>query len=149
MSRVCYDSSYIWAHRAFIASEAKYDDNPGEEYSKTFIDMKGGKADRKRAKEHVEGLESDAEYIEFHEQILSNYIDEEFELREYKVRIKDEQMVWVVCYHPSTDKKINYRVHTTPEGLIIKVEQELTKQSKRVGWKELPRLTPENETDAT
>lgn len=145
---ICYDSSYIWAHRAFIASEAKYDDNPGEEYSKTFIDMKGGKADRKRAKEHVEGLESDAEYIEFHEQILSNYIDEEFELREYKVRIKDEQMVWVVCYHPSTDKKINYRVHTTPEGLIIKVEQELTKQSKRVGWKELPRLTPENETDA-
>ena len=146
---ICYDSSYIWAHRAFIASEAKYDDNPGEEYSKTFIDMKGGKTDRKRAKEHVEGLESDAEYIEFHEQILSNYIDEEFELREYKVRIKDEQMVWVVCYHPSTDKKINYRVHTTPEGLIIKVEQELTKQSKRVGWKELPRLTPENETDAT
>ena len=145
---ICYDSSYIWAHRAFIASEAKYDDNPGEEYSKTFIDMKGGKADRKRAKEHVEGLELDAEYIEFHEQILSNYIDEEFELREYKVRIKDEQMVWVVCYHPSTDKKINYRVHTTPEGLIIKVEQELTKQSKRVGWKELPRLTPENETDA-
>ena len=146
---ICYDSSYIWAHRAFIASEAKYDDNPGEEYSKTFIDMKGGKADRKRAKEHVEGLESDAEYIEFHEQILSNYIDEEFELRESKVRIKDEQMIWVICYHPSTDKMINYRVHTAPDGLILKVEQELTKQSKRVGWKELPRLNPENETDAT
>lgn len=146
---ICYDSSYIWAHRAFIASEAKYDDNPGEEYSKTFIDMKGGKADRKRAKEHVEGLESDAEYIEFHEQILSNYIDEEFELRESKVHIKDEQMVWVVCYHPSTDKMINYRVHTAPDGLVLKVEQELTKQSKRVGWKELPRLTPENETDST
>ena len=146
---ICYDSSYIWAHRAFIASEAKYDDNPGEEYSKTFIDMKGGKADRKRAKEHVEGLESDAEYIEFHEQILSNYIDEEFELREYKVRIKDEQMIWVICYHPSTDKMINYRVHTAPDGLVLKVEQELTKQSKRVGWIELPRLTPENETDAT
>ena len=146
---VCYDSSYVWAHRAFVAAEAKYDENPGAEYSKTYIDMKGGKADRKRAKEHVEGLESDAEYIEFHEQILSNYIDEEFELREYEVRIKDEQLVWVICYHPSTDKKINYRVHTTPEGLIIKVEQELTKQSKRVGWKELPRLTPENETDAT
>lgn len=146
---ICYDSSYIWAHRAFIASEAKYDDNPGAEYSKTFIDMKGGKTDRKRAKEHVEGLESSAEYIEFHEQILSNYIDEEFELRESKVRIKDEQMIWVICYHPSTDKMINYRVHTAPDGLVLKVEQELTKQSKRVGWKELPRLTPENETDAT
>ena len=146
---ICYDSSYIWAHRAFIASEAKYDDNPGAEYSKTFIDMKGGKTDRKRAKEHVEGLESDAEYIEFHEQILSNYIDEEFELRESKVRIKDEQMIWVICYHPSPDKMINYRVHTAPDGLVLKVEQELTKQSKRVGWKELPRLTPENETDST
>ena len=146
---VCYDSSYVWAHRAFIAAEAKYDENPGEEYSKTYIDMKGGNADRKRAKEHVEGLESEADYVEFHEKILSNYIDEEFELRESKVRIKDEQMIWVVCYHPSTDKKINYRVHTTPEGLIIKVEQELTKQSKRVGWKELQRLNPEEETDAT
>ena len=104
-----------------------------------------GHADRKRAKEHVEGLESDAEYIEFHEHILSNYIDEEFELRESKVRIKDEQMIWVVCYHPSTDKKINYRVHTTPEGLIIKVEQELIKNSKRVGWKELQRLELESE----
>ena len=146
---VCYDSSYVWAHRAFIAAEAKYNENPGAEYSKIYIDMKGSKADRKRAKEHVEGLESDAEYIEFHEQILSNYIDEEFELREYKVRIKDEQMIWVICYHPSTDKMINYRVHTAPDGLVLKVEQELTKQSKRIGWIELPRLTPENETDAT
>ena len=146
---VCYDSSYVWAHRAFIAAEAKYDENPGAEYSKTYIDMKGTKEDRKRAIEHVEGLESEADYVEFHEKILSNYIDEEFELREYKVRIKDEQMIWVICYHPSTDKMINYRVHTAPDGLILKVEQELTKQSKRIGWKELPRLTPENETDAT
>ena len=110
---------------------------------------KVGKRDRKRAKEHVEGLESEADYVEFHEKILSNYIDEEFELREYKVRIKDEQMIWVICYHPSTDKMINYRVHTAPDGLVLKVAQELTKQSKRIGWKELPRLTPENETDAT
>ncbi len=140
---VCYDSSYVWAHRAFIAAEAKYDENPGAEYSKTYIDMKGSKADRKRAKEHVEGLESDAEYIEFHEQILSNYIDEEFELREYEVRIRDEQMVWVVCYHPLTDKMINYRVHTAPDGLILKVEQELIKNSKRAGWKELQRPNTE------
>ena len=142
---ICYDSSYIWTHRAFIASEAKYDNNPGEEYSKAFIDMKGGKTDRKRAKEHVEELESDAEYIESHEQILSNYIDEEFEFREYEVRIKDEQMVWVVCYHLQTDKMINYRVHTDPDGLILKVEQELIKNSKRVGWKELQRLELESE----
>ena len=136
---VCYDSSYVWAHRAFIASEAKNDENPGAEYSKTYIDMKGSKADRKRAKEHVEGLESDAEYIEFHENILSNYIDEEFELREYEVRIKDEQMVWIVCYHPLTDKMINYRVHTDPEGLVLKVEREKKTKSKIV-WEELKRL---------
>ena len=101
--------------------------------------MKGSKADRKRAKEHVEGLESDAEYIEFHEQILSNYIDEEFELREYEVRIRDEQMVWVVCYHPLTDKMINYRVHTDPEGLVLKVEREKKTKSKVV-WEELKHL---------
>ena len=48
-----------------------------------------------------------------------------------------------------TDKMINYRVHTAPDGLVLKVEQELTKQSKRVGWKELQLLNPEEETDAT
>ena len=142
---VCYDSSYVWAHCAFIAAEANYDENPGEEYSKTYIDMKGGNADRKRAKEHVEGLESEADYVEFHEKILSNYIDEEFELRESKIHIRDEQMVWVVCYHPLTDKMINYRVRTDPEGLILKVEQELIKNSKRVGWKDLQRLELESE----
>lgn len=136
---VCYDSSYVWAHRAFIAAEAKYDENPGAEYSKTYIDMKGSKAYRKRAKEHVEGLESEADYVEFHEKILSNYIDEEFELRESKVHIKDEQMVWVVCYHPLTDKMINYRVHTDPEGLVLKVEREKKTKSKVV-WEELTRL---------
>ena len=111
--------------------------------------MKGTKEDRKRAKEHVEGLESEADYVEFHEKILSNYIDEEFELRESKIHIKDEQMVWVVCYQPLTDKMLNYRVHTAPDGLILKVEQELIKNSKRVGWKELQRLKPEEEPDAT
>ena len=54
-----------------------------------------------------------------------------------------------IYYHPSTDKMINYRVHTAPDGLVLKVEQELTKQSKRVGWKELQLLNPEEETDAT
>ena len=39
--------------------------------------------------------------------------------------------------------------HTAPDGLVVKVEQELTKQSKRVGWKELQLLNPEEETDAT
>lgn len=148
---ICYDSSYIWAHRAFIASEAKYDDNPGEEYSKTFIDMKGGKADRKRAKEHVEGLESDADYVAELEKIMSGYIAEEFEIRKHDVRIKDKQRALILCYHPSTNSWIHYLVRTTEEGTITKVEQELTKDSKRVGWKEIQPLKPESEeeTDAT
>ena len=148
---ICYDSSYIWAHRAFIASEAKYDDNPGEEYSKTFIDMKGGKADRKRAKEHVEGLESDADYVAELEKIMSGYIADEFEIRKHDVRIKDKQRALILCYHPSTNSWIHYLVRTTEEGTITKVEQELTKDSKRVGWKEIQPLKPESEeeTDAT
>ena len=55
---VCYDSKYIWAHRAFIASEAKHDDYPDAEYSKTFIDMKGDRDARKRAKKHVKGFKT-------------------------------------------------------------------------------------------
>ncbi|MBO7191865.1 MAG: hypothetical protein J6V17_00570 [Bacteroidales bacterium] len=148
---VCYDSSYVWAHRAFIAAEAKYDENPGEEYSKTYIDMKGGNADRKRAKEHVEGLESDADYVAELEKIMSGYIAEEFEIRKHDVRIKDKQRALILCYHPSTNSWIHYLVRTTEEGTITKVEQELTKDSKRVGWKEIQPLKPESEeeTDAT
>ena len=148
---VCYDSSYVWAHRAFIAAEAKYDENPGEEYSKTFIDMKGNKEARKRAKKHVKGLESDADYVAELEKIMSGYIADEFEIRKHDVRIKDKQRALILCYHPSTNSWIHYLVRTTEEGTITKVEQELTKDSKRVGWKEIQPLKPESEeeTEAT
>jgi len=148
---VCYDSRYIWAHRAFIASEAKHDDYPDTEYSKTFIDMKGNKEARKRAKKHVKGLESDADYVAELENIMSGYIAEEFEIRKHDVRIKDKQRALILCYHPSTNSWIHYLVRTTEEGTITKVEQELTKDSKRVGWKEIQPLKPESEeeTDAT
>ena len=148
---VCYDSRYIWAHRAFIASEAKHDDYPDAEYSKTFIDMKGNKEARKRAKKHVKGLESDADYVAELEKIMSGYIADEFEIRKHDVRIKDKQRALILCYHPSTNSWIHYLVRTTEEGTITKVEQELTKDSKRVGWKEIQPLKPEaeEETDAT
>lgn len=148
---VCYDSRYIWAHRAFIASEAKHDDYPDTEYSKTFIDMKGNKEARKRAKKHVKGLESDADYVAELEKIMSGYIADEFEIRKHDVRIKDKQRALILCYHPSTNSWIHYLVRTTEEGTITKVEQELTKDSKRVGWKEIQPLKPEaeEETDAT
>ena len=148
---VCYDSRYIWAHRAFIASEAKHDDYPDAEYSKTFIDMKGNKEARKRAQKHVKGLESDADYVAELEKIMSGYIADEFEIRKHDVRIKDKQRALILCYHPSTNSWIHYLVRTTEEGTITKVEQELTKDSKRVGWKEIQPLKPEaeEETDAT
>lgn len=148
---VCYDSRHIWAHRAFIASEAKHDDYPDAEYSKTFIDMKGNKEARKRAKKHVKGLESDADYVAELEKIMSGYIADEFEIRKHDVRIKDKQRALILCYHPSTNSWIHYLVRTTEEGTITKVEQELTKDSKRVGWKEIQPLKPEaeEETDAT
>ena len=148
---VCYDSRYIWAHRAFIASEAKHDNYPDAEYSKTFIDMKGNKEARKRAKKHVKGLESDADYVAELEKIMSGYIADEFEIRKHDVRIKDKQRALILCYHPSTNSWIHYLVRTTEEGTITKVEQELTKDSKRVGWKEIQPLKPEaeEETDAT
>ena len=148
---VCYDSRYIWAHRAFIASEAKHDDYPDAEYSKTFIDMTGNKEARKRAKKHVKGLESDADYVAELEKIMSGYIADEFEIRKHDVRIKDKQRALILCYHPSTNSWIHYLVRTTEEGTITKVEQELTKDSKRVAWKEIQPLKPEaeEETDAT
>ena len=148
---VCYDSKYIWAHRAFIASEAKHDDYPDAEYSKTFIDMKGSKEARKRAKKHVKGLESDADYVAELEEIMSDYIADEFEVRKYEVTIKEGQRTLILCYHSSTNQWIHYIVRTTEEGTITKVEQELTKDSKRVGWKEIQPLKPETEeeTDAT
>ena len=42
----------------------------------------------------------------------------------HKVNIKDEQLARLVCYHPSTDQMINYRIHTNSEGVVIKVEKE-------------------------
>lgn len=133
---VCYDSSYIWAHRAFVASEAKHDENPSEEYFNAFSEMQGNRKTRKETKKRIEGMEAEAKYIKRLERILSGYTEEELEVREYKYRIKSEQMVYLVCYHSSTDKNANYRMHTTPEGNVTKVERE-KKTKNKVIWEEL------------
>ena len=91
--------------------------------------MRGGIKSRKDCKDRIEGMESD-------------YTEEELEVRKHKVNIKDEQLARLVCYHPSTDQMINYRIHTTAEGIVTKVEMEKKIKGKKV-WVELKQSTGE------
>ena len=68
--------------------------------------------------------------------ILSGYTDEEPEVLEYKVNIRDEQKVHLACRHPLSGQKVRYRMHTDPEGIVIKVEREDKTKSKTV-WETL------------
>ena len=65
--------------------------------------------------------------------ILSGYTDEEPEVLEYKVNIRDEQKVHLVCRYPSSDQKVRYRMHTDPEGIVTKVEREEDKVQDGLG----------------
>ena len=136
------NSPHVWAHRALVAAEESHMENPLDEYSKAFTQMRGGIKSRKDCKDRIEGMESDAWYIKKLEGVLSDYTEEELEVRKHKVNIKDEQLARLVCYHPSTDQMINYRIHTNSEGVVIKVEKEKKTKSKVV-WEELkPIATP-------
>ena len=139
---VCYNSSYIWAHRALVAAEESHMENPLDEYSKAFVDMREGWKSRKDCKDRIEGMESEADRIKDIENILADYTEEELEVRKYKISIKVEQMARLVCYHPSTDQMVNYRIHTTPDGIVTKVEMEKKVKGKSV-WVELKRLSTE------
>ena len=130
------NSPHVWAHRALVAAEESHMENPLDEYSKAFAQMRGGIKSRKDCKDRIEGMESDAWYIKKLEGVLSDYTEEELEVRKHKVNIKDEQLARLVCYHPSTDQMINYRIHTNSEGVVIKVEKEKKTKSKVV-WEEL------------
>ena len=130
------NSPHVWAHRALLAAEESHMESPLDEYSKAFVEMRGGIKTRKDCKDRIEGMESDARYIKKLEGVLSDYTEEELEVRKYKVNIKDEQLARLVCYHPSTDQMINYRIHTNSEGVVIKVEKEKKTKSKVV-WEEL------------
>ena len=130
------NSPHVWAHRALVAAEESHMENPLDEYSKAFAQMRGGIKSRKDCKDRIEGMESDAWYIKKLEGILSDYTEEELEVRKHKVNIKDEQLARLVCYHPSTDQMINYRIHTNSEGVVIKVEKE-KKTKSNVVWEEL------------
>ena len=137
------NSPHVWAHRALVAAEESHMENPLDEYSKAFAQMRGGIKSRKDCKDRIEGMESDAWYIKKLEGVLSDYTEEELEVRKHKVNIKDEQLARLVCYHPSTDQMINYRIHTNSEGIVIKVEKEKKTKSKVV-WEELKPLKLKN-----
>lgn len=79
------------------------------------------KLDIERVKDRIEGMESDERYIKKLEGVLSDYTEEELEVRKHKVNIKDELLARLVCFHPSTDQMINYRIYSTPEGIVTKV----------------------------
>ena len=130
------NSPHVWAHRALVAAEESHMENPLDEYSKAFAQMRGEIKSRKDCKDRIEGMESDAWYIKKLEGVLSDYTEEELEVRKHKVNIKDEQLARLVCYHPSTNQMINYRIHTNSEGVVIKVEKEKKTKSKVV-WEEL------------
>ena len=136
------NSPHVWAHRALVAAEESHMENPLDEYFKAFVQMRGGIKSRKDCKDRIEGMESDARYIKKLEGVLSDYTEEELEVRKHKVNIKDEQMARLVCYHPSTEQMVNYRMHTTPDGIVTKVEVEKKVKGKNV-WVELGQLVHE------
>ena len=136
------DSAAEWAHRALVAAEGSHMENPLDEYSKAFVEMRSGWKSRKDCKDRIKGRESEAYRIKDIENILADYTEEELEVRKYKISIKAEQMARLVCYHPSTDQMVNYRIHTTTEGIVTKVEVENKVKGKNV-WMELKELSSE------
>lgn len=136
------NSPHVWAHRAFVAAEDSHLEDPAGEYSKAFIEIRGRRKERKACKERIEGMEYEAKYIKRLERILSGYTDVELEVLGYKIRIKEEEKVMLNCYDPSTKQKVNYRIHTTLEGDVVKVEREKTTKSKVV-WEELKPIARE------
>ena len=136
------NSPHVWAHRALLAAEESHMESPLNEYSKTFVEMRGGIKSRKDCKDRIVGMESKANKIKTLEDVLSDYTEEVVEVREYKVNLKADPIVDLICYHPSSNKKVNYRIHSTPEGKVTKVEMEKKVKGKNV-WVELKELSSE------
>lgn len=131
MFLIFIDSNYVWSHRAFIAAKEAHIESPEEEYSKAFIEMQGGWKARKACKERIVGMESKADKTREFEGILSDYTKESIEVREYKISIKGDPMVNLVCFHPSSGQKVNYRIHRNYDGDIVKVEIEAETKGKK------------------
>ena len=136
------NSPHVWAHRALLAAEESHMESPLDEYSKAFVEMRSGIKARKDCKDRIEGMESKANKIKTLEDVLSDYTEEVVEVREYKVSLKADPIVNLICYHPSSNQKVNYRIYATPEGNIMKVEREKTVKSKQV-WETLQPIVGE------
>ena len=136
------NSPHVWAHRALLAAEESHMESPLDEYSKAFVEMRSGIKARKDCKDRIEGMESKANKIKTLEDVLSDYTEEVVEVREYKVNLKADPIVDLICYHPSSNQKVNYRIHSTPEGKVTKVEMEKKVKGKNV-WVELKELSSE------
>lgn len=130
------NSPHVWAHRALLAAEESHMESRLDEYSKAFVEMRSGIKARKDCKDRIVGMESKANKIKTLEDVLSDYIDEVVEVREYKVNLKAAPIVDLICYHPSSNQKVNYRIHSTSEGKVTKVEIEKKVKGKNV-WVEL------------
>ena len=137
------NSPHVWAHRALIAAEESHMESPLNEYSKAFVEMRGGIKARKDCKDRIEGMESDANKIKILEDVLSDYIEEVVEVREYKISMKSDPIVDLICYHPSSNQKVNYRIHSTSEGKVTKVEIEKRVKKGSVRWTELKPIAVE------
>ena len=136
------NSPHVWAHRALLAAEESHMESPLDEYSKAFVEMRSGIKARKDCKDRIEGMESKANKIKTLEDVLSDYTEEVVEVREYKVNLKADPIVDLICYHPSSNQKVNYRIHSTPEGKVTKVEMEKKVKGKNV-WVEMKELSSE------
>ena len=137
------NSPHVWAHRALVAAEESHMESPLDEYSKAFVDMRSGIKARKGCKDRIEGMESDANKIKILEDVLSDYIEEVVEVREYKISMKSDPIVDLICYHPSSNQKVNYRIHSTSEGKVTKVEIEKRVKKGSVRWTELKPIAVE------
>ena len=137
------NSPHIWAHRALLAAEESHMESPLDEYSKAFVEMRSGIKARKDCKDRIVGMESKANKIKTLEDVLSDYIDEVVEVREYKVNLKADPIVDLICYHPSSNQKVNYRIHSTSEGKVTKVEMEKKVKKGSVRWTELKPIAVE------
>ena len=133
------NSPHVWAHRALLAAEESHMESPLDEYSKAFVEMRSGIKARKDCKDRIVGMESKANKIKTLEDVLSDYIDEVVEVREYKVNLKADPIVDLICYHPSSNQKVNYRIHSTSEGKVTKVEMEKKVKGKNA-WVEMVNL---------
>ena len=114
-------------------------EKPLDEYSKAFAQMRSGIKARKDCKDRIVGMESKANKIKTLEDVLSDYIDEVVEVREYKVNLKADPIVDLICNHPSSNQKVNYRIRSTPEGKVTKVEMEKKVKGKNA-WVEMVNL---------